>query len=212
MDKKQSGKTKATLSGMLANHLPIEGQGRDEMKRFYAWGFEDAWKAQEEWKSKNQIAGSYQKGPFFRWVAAQELKQLYEACRAGDSAAVIEALYLCSLNSLPIPRWCEFEFLAAYRKVRQYKAASWDDVFGKPHPKGTHLKAKRELWEKGSQVYYRIEEILRNEPETPIDGSLFERVGREFAIGAKTKTEMIYYGQKKRHKTLEQTFNNPTKI
>ncbi len=35
-------------------------------------------------------------------------------------------------------------FLAAYRKVRQYKAKSWDDVFGNPHPKGAHLGARRQ--------------------------------------------------------------------
>jgi hypothetical protein len=100
------------------------------------------------------------------------------------------------LNDLPIPAWLTLAYLQAFRDIYQYRAKSWDDVFGKPHPKGTHLDAKRQEWEKSILVYHRVKEILRNEPGTPIDGYLFERVGREFGIGGKTLTEKYYYSWK----------------
>ena len=97
------------------------------------------------------------------------------------------------LNDLPVPRWCAMGYLTAFRDVIQYRAKSWDDVFGKPHNKGVHLEAKREHREKSFLVYYRIKDILGTEPETPIDGYLFERVGKNLGIGGKTKTETWYY-------------------
>jgi len=180
----------------LADHLPIEGQGRDEMKQLYSWDFEAALAEQEKWKNEHTPG----RGPFFRWVGAQELKELYDNYKGGNEKALTEALYTCSMNSLPLPRWCEMAFLSAYRKVRHYKEKSWDDVFGRPHPKHTHLEAKREEREKSFRVYLRINEIKQENPDTPIDGHLFETVGLEFGIGGKTKTEEWYYKYKNRLK------------
>lgn len=175
----------------LEEHLPTEGQGREEMIKIHSWRFEDAWAAQETWQGEDtHIKG---RGPFFRWIGAGELQGLYELYQKGNKAAVVEALYVCSLNSLPIPRWCEMAYLSAYRKVRQYKAKSWDDVFGRPHPKGIHLETMRQEREFALRIYHRIKEIKRDDPLTPIDGYLFESIGREFGIGGKTKTEGYYY-------------------
>ncbi len=180
-------------NGMLAEHLPREGQGREEMKQFYSWDFDAAWAAQEEWE-KLQTPG---RGPFERWTGAQELRELYDIFLKGKKGAIIEALYICSLNSLPLPYWCELAFLDAYRDVRQYRSKSWDDVFGVPHEKGTHLDTKKEQREKRFLVYKRIEEIKEQNPGIPIDGHLFETVGRELGIGSKTKIETMYYKEKK---------------
>jgi hypothetical protein len=198
MPKKQTDKKRPGAMG-LDNHLPIEGQGRDEMIKIYAWSFEDAWDAQEEWENRYgpNIQG---RGPFFRWAGAQELNELYDIHKDGNKQAVIEALYICSLNSLPLPRWCEMVFLSAYRQVRHYKAKSWDDVFGQPHVKGTHLEAKKEEREKSLRVYQRIKKIKQKNPDTPIDGHLFETVGKEFGTGGKTKTEQWYYKWKNKLK------------
>ncbi|HNQ64722.1 MAG TPA: hypothetical protein PKW92_06740 [Smithella sp.] len=180
-------------------HLPNEGPGYDDLKQLYAWSFDDAWKAQNEWKAKNTRG----RGPLFRWLGAQELKELYNTHKAGNSAAILEAIFLCSMNSLPIPRWCEMAYITAYRKVRQYKAKSWDDVFGRPHPKGMHLETKRQEREKGFKVYDMIEKIKQDDPTTPIDGFLFETIGRKLGIGGKTLTETYYYKEltfRKRYK------------
>lgn len=195
--------------------FPSEGPGIKDMQELYSWDFDKAWEAQEEWEKRhgtpfdNHIDGLLQgkilprseRGPFFRWMGAQELKDLYEVYRMGESSAITEALYICTINSLPIPEWCEIAYLKAYRKVRQYKAKSWDDVFGRPHKKGTHLATKRQEREKSISVYNRIKEIKRNEPDTPIDENLFERVGRYYGIGGKTLTAQYYYAWKNKLET-----------
>jgi len=186
----------------LTDHLPIEGPGRDDMMQLYSWTHDDAWQAQEEWEKRYgpNIAG---RGPFFRWIGATELKTIYEKYRTGNCSAIMEALSICSLNSLPIPQWCEKAFLVSYRKVKFYKAKSWDDVFGRPHPKGMHVEAKRQELEKSYLIYRRIEQIKKEEPHTAIDGALFERVGKEFGVGGKTLTEGYYYRELRLHKPYQ---------
>lgn len=199
----------------LNMQLPTEGPGRDDMGQLYAWSFDDAWAAQEEWHTSG-VSG---RGPFIRWLGAQELKGLYDVYRTGNVKAIIEALFVCSLNSLPIPRWCEMAFLASYRKVRHYKAKSWDEVFGRPHPKGVHLDYKRMERDKSLFVYKRIREVnekgLFGRREEKIDWGikvhgqyynpsaigekLFERVGKEFDI-SKTLAGEYYYNWKNKLK------------
>lgn len=188
---------------MIDNELlPVEGPGRKDMLELFSWDFDAAWKAQEEWEN-NYGPNAVGRGPFHRWLGAEELKELYKIYKEKkDPAVIIEGLYVCSLNSLPLPRWCEYGFLSAYRNVHHYRAKTWDDVFGKPHQRGTHLEAKRQEREKRHLVYRRIEQIKKDEPATATDGDLFERVGKEFGIGGKTLTEEWYYKElkfRKRH-------------
>lgn len=171
--------------------LPTEGEGRDEMERLYTWREKDALK-QDEWETK--IGVRQVKGHWHRWAGAQELKKVCESYQTKkDPQTILEAIYLCAFYSLPIPRWCQTAYKEAYRKVRECKAKSWDDVFGRPHHKGTHLGTQRQWHEKGHLVYRRIQQIKKNDPSTPIDGSLFESVGKELGIGGKTLTEGYYY-------------------
>ena len=178
--------------------LPTEGPGRNDLKKLYEWSFEDAWEAQEEWEASHGQG----RGPFFRWMGAQELKQIYDMYKTGYKHAVTEGLYTCALNSLPMPRWLEMAYLGAYRTVRHYKAKSWDDVFGRPHPKGTHLGTKKQERDFAWKVYRRIQQIKQDNPSIPIDGFLFERIGKELGIGGKTLTEEYYYIEKNKHKRL----------
>ena len=178
--------------------LPKEGAGRDELRRLYSWILEEALEAQRQW-DKEEHAGEFEAGPLHRWLAAQELKDWYEAHRKGHKGAILEAFYLCSLRSLPIPKWCSLAYLEAYRKVRHYKARSWDDVFGRPHPKNTKIEAKADERKKSVAVYNRILEMLQKEPETAIDDGLFEKVGKEFGL-CKTLANRYYYKWKNRWK------------
>ncbi len=171
------------------NLLPTEGPGREDMLELYSWDFEKAWKEQEEWPEI-----STQRGPFFRWLGAQELKEIYEIYKEKkDPALIIEGLYVCSLNSLPLPRWCEFGFLKAYRTIRHYKAKSWDQVFGKPHKKGKQLYAAAQQRGKGLKIYNRITGIKKKDPSIPIDNSLFEDVGEEFGCCRTLAADYYYY-------------------
>lgn len=184
--------------------LPTEpGPGRDEMRKFFSWTFEEAWKEQEIFHAKygKDIRA---RGPFFRWNGVQELKQIYQDYKDGNKKAVMEAIFICSMNSLPLPRWCENAFIKAYRHIKQYRAKHWEDVFGEAHPKGIHLETKRQEREYPIRIYDRIQQIKKESPETPIDGYLFESIGREFGIGSKTKTETLYYREKNLRKKIFQ--------
>lgn len=187
---------------MKEDYLPVEGAGREELKMFYAWSIEDAIRAQGEWEKTDRQAvaagdsewtaqvglgeeenPSVAKGPLFRWDDAQWLKTLGDHFMAtGDKDAILKALAVCALNDLPIPRWCSIAYLKAYRNVRQYRAKSWDDAFGQPHPKNAKIENRRDKREKEFLVYDRVREIKRESPNTPIDRNLFEDVGKEFCI------------------------------
>jgi hypothetical protein len=200
VDKKQI-KKKPMKDPDIELLLPKEGQGRDEMKKFYSWNFDDAWQAHEKMikKSSEQIS----KGPFFRWLGAQELKDIYKIYRTEKNAALItEAIFTCSLNSLPIPCWCEMAYLDAYRKVRQYKARSWDDVFGQPHPKNVKLGAKADERKKSLLIFRRVKEILYINPSKAIDRSLFGEVGKEFGVGDSLAEKYYYQWNKRLNKKI----------
>ena len=173
------------------------------LEELCSWSVEDAIKAQKGWKDDR-----LSRPPLLRWQGAQNLKALQKIYLESENPAVIpEALYFCSLNDFSIPEWCAYAYLQAFRKVRHYKAGSWDEVFGRPHPKGTHLGSRRQRREKEFEAYNMISDIKRTEPDTPIDGYLFEKVGRKLGIGGKTLTEEYYYGAKK---YLEEVFPKST--
>lgn len=93
-----------------------------------------------------------------------------------------------------MPRWCALAYIKAFRSVKGFRAKSWDDVFGRPHPKGTQLDAKRKQREKEFVVYNMV---LERNPGDAIDGALFEKIGRQLGIGGKTLVEEYYYNVKK---------------
>jgi hypothetical protein len=110
----------------------------------------------------------------------------------------LEAIFICAMNGFAIPMWCAQAYIDAVREVRHFRAKSWDDVFGKPHPKGTQLKAKKSELYKSPVVYNRVTEIKQRNPETPIDRSLFEKIGKEFGLSG-SLAERYYYEIKKRN-------------
>jgi len=134
-----------------------------------------------------------------KWVDAHYFKDLEKGYKKSKNKSIIlEAVFVCTLNDFDLPEWLKAAYRTAYRNVRHYRAGSWSEAFGPAHPKGAHIPAKRELRENEYLIYNRIREIIALEPETPIDGHLFERVGRELGIGGKTKISKIYYKIKKR--------------
>jgi hypothetical protein len=156
---------------------------------------EKALQAQEAWRPSDD---KFERSPIARWEGAQNLQVLAKIYRKSKKPAILlEALYLCALNDFVIPKWCALDFIAAFRRVKGFKAKSWDDVFGLPHPKGTHLHAKRQKREKSFVVFNVISEIKQKNPDEAIDGALFEKVGRKLAIGGKTLVEEYYYSAKK---------------
>ncbi len=180
------------MDKLKLEHLQTEGPGQDDLRNLYSWTFEDAVRAHKEWKGSAREG----KDPFERWMGTQDLMDLYDEYAQGDPRAILDALYICMKLALPVPRWCAAAFVEGYHRVQNYEAKRWDDVFGKPHPKGTHAGTKQQERENRQRVYSRIQEIKTADSSIPLDGALFEQVGRELAIGGKTTTERFYYAGK----------------
>jgi hypothetical protein len=110
--------------------------------------------------------------------------------RSGDRFYVLAAITICFRQQTAVPAWAQEAFMRAFDTVNEAHAASWDEVFGKPHPKGVHIQRHRHWLEYSHQVHARVVEL--HAAGEPIDEQLFEIVGKEFHVG-KTKASQYYY-------------------
>jgi hypothetical protein len=116
---------------------------------------------------------------------------------AGDKSTLIWVIYQCLEMKRPLPEWARVAFLAACDSVAEYEIKSWDDAFGRPHPKSTHLKAEKEK-EKLRWVIIMHVKNLRAEGDR-IDKGLFEKIGRKLdPRRSGTTVSAIYYDWRSR--------------
>jgi hypothetical protein len=113
------------------------------------------------------------------------------AYEAGDKAALLLMIRHCFMLHWPVPEWAARAFADACSYVEMGGAASWDEVFGRPHPPGKH-KRSLQLENRKYGIHRRVREIVDNEG-CSIDDKLFERVGRETGLGGATVIKNAYY-------------------
>lgn len=126
---------------------------------------------------------------FFAVRRCMELREEIE--KDGSGFAVLAAVRECGTNGLVMPEWLVYAFNRRYDAVHHFRAVSWDapESFGKPYPKGTNKAANRK---KRILSFAVLNEVKRSaELGTPIDKTLFEKVGAKHAIGATLAEE--YY-------------------
>lgn len=187
--------SKAKLLPRADPDLPYPGTlGEADYVSMSRWTLEEAWQAQEAWIADHP---GVPHGPFWWWVGILEIRGLRAQYESGDNVALLDAVHLCAMYGIPMPAWCAQTFLNKYRSVIHYEKRTWDDAFGKPHPKNVQLSAKKKKHRLGIQVYSEVRRIRQEEPDTPIDAGLFERVGKKFGLG-KTLAEEYYYQMAKR--------------
>ena len=138
-------------------------------------------------------------------VARENMADLERKFVAGEAIAMLKAIRVCANCDLPLPAWAASAYISRFDRVHSAQAGSWDEVFGRPVPKGTHLKKLRERRALGLAVLERVEQ-LRNSTDLPppIDDALFEFVGRAFRI-SKSHCNELYYLQKRLNRVLEAT-------
>jgi hypothetical protein len=156
--------------------------------------FDEAWTATEAALKAGQPDGPHL--PIYQWNALEEISGLKVAFDRGDKVALFAAMKNCAQHGLVMPEWVSRAFLAGYRKVISYRVGSWDEAFGRPHPKGKHLDNLREDREKQVAIAIHIRRLVRSEGR-PIDDALFEEVGKKFGM-AKTRCNRLYYEAKKK--------------
>jgi len=192
-------KSEKKWAAYLTDEMLPDGEGREELLRLYRWTREEARKAEEKAGTLHGLGAIF--SPFQLWQAAQSLRFQYLMHRQGDKRAVLDALDICLFNSLSIPKWCSKAFVAAMYKIQYYEVKSWNDVFGKPYPKGTGARAERMKLD-GLWIYKAVE--ARSKKGEAIGRRLFENVGIELGVergygcGSGTTIERTYYEWKKR--------------
>jgi len=137
--------------------------------------------------------------PLFQWIAHQELKRLRCDFEAGNGSALMSAIRKCANHELVMPEWVAAEYIKRFDLILNYESASWDDVLGRPIPKGAHLNALKKRRELKFKVYQavraRIAPTLECPDGVPVDAELFEAIGKELGIG-KTLASEYYYTAK----------------
>ena len=164
-------------------------------------------KAQQKFEAENPDKWKHAAGPLYQAAAQESLLVERKRFEAGDRVALLAAIRQCANHDLPLPDWASRAYIAAYDQVLTCHSNSWDEVFGKPYPKGKQLGSLREEREKKFAIYFRIEDLRKAHYEVQDDGShklvssipiaeeLFERVGVEFGI-KKTRCSVLYYKAK----------------
>lgn len=107
---------------------------------------------------------------------------------------ILWCVRICLAHGIIAPEWLSDVFAKRFDAVFHAEVGLWSDplAFGAPFPKGTHLSAVRKASKNGPKVVKAVEAILKESPQTPIDKSLFERVGLPLGLGS-TLAEELYY-------------------
>jgi hypothetical protein len=156
---------------------------KQERQKFVAlpdWTPREAQEAQQKYikaggdpKSRNQ--------PIYEWHTARHLLELRARFEAGDKGVILRAVAECARMDKVMPEWLVQAFLTAWRDVIHYKAKSWDEVFGRAHPKGMNLRAARKKW----TLKYAVQNAVNEESKKgrSINDELFAEIGKRFNIG-----------------------------
>jgi hypothetical protein len=120
---------------------------------------------------------------------AEILDILKERFEGGDKSALLYAIYHCLLMKRPLPEWLRLKFLHAYEAHARFEIRSWNEVFGQPVPKSTHLETEKRNAELRFHIIDRVQAL---KAEKPIDKDLFEQIGEELGISGTTVSDIYY--------------------
>lgn len=120
----------------------------------------------------------------------RSLRRDFEAEPKGR--ALMSALYACAESEIAMPFWVAHNFRERIFDIEFGRVSrnSWDEVFGLPLPKGTHMNRRRRRALAGPHIANAVDQAIRN--GSAVGPELFERVGREQGVG-KTVAEELYY-------------------
>jgi hypothetical protein len=121
------------------------------------------------------------------------LKRQFEA---GDKSVLLFAIYACLELRRPMPEWLRIAFFNACEAAEGFEIKSWDEVFGPPVPKSTHLNTERRNAALRPFIVKRVQAL---KAERPIDKGLFEKIGQELnPPRSGTTVSEIYYDERSR--------------
>lgn len=103
---------------------------------------------------------------------------------AGNKGALLEAVRVCLINDVPVPRWAVRAFSRAWWQTKMGPPLhkSWDEVFGRPHAKGEHLDRKMQARKFTWLVYGAMLDLRARHPRK----DHFQTVADHFTISRGT--------------------------
>lgn len=93
------------------------------------------------------------------WILLDSWKKRFDD---GDNNAVMACLRYC-LSAKPriaIPGWAADAFSKITRRVYECEIGSWDEAFGRPHPKNTNLAHQRDLYKNRMDCHREVKAAL----------------------------------------------------
>jgi hypothetical protein len=126
-------------------------------------------------------------------VAEYFEKMRKRSFESGDKSTLLWTIYACLEMRRPIPEWLRVAFLNAYEARERFEIRSWDEVFGRPVPKGTHLRPNKREAEFRSIIVEHVEALAAKQK---VNKELFKEVGKEWGINA-TRVSEIYYSNRR---------------
>jgi hypothetical protein len=111
-------------------------------------------------------------------------RELYNA-GAGDKRELLHCMYWCTKNRISPPQWLEDAFCEAWQAVVfSDEKVAWEDVFGKPFPKGKHRGTAERNRAVAGRVFDEVEAMAANNPK---DEALWEKVSKKLKKELKLK-------------------------
>jgi hypothetical protein len=125
-----------------------------------------------------------------RWceAAAQALARLKARHDAGDGRALFEAL---DLNTSIMVPWIAEAYAKGWGRYLRHEAKTLDEAFGVERPKGQHFEAARKRERLRPQIILGVYALHANGKGMPLDGAIFETIGREAGISGREASEIF---------------------
>jgi hypothetical protein len=121
----------------------------------------------------------------------QRLEREY---RDGKKEPILGAIAFSLFCGAEIPAWAKDALIDAYFHNRP---RSWDEAFGRPHPKGKKVASVRSRDETEHRVFARVRRLLMAGKITGIEAAL-RQVGEDFGLSYPS-ARAIWYDQEARH-------------
>ena len=120
-----------------------------------------------------------------KWIAPI-LDSVRRAYETGERNKLMTALFVCCLFQIEIPAWARKAIILAFGSTPK----TWDDVFGRPIPKGKSVTAHRRRQRMIEPVTKRVRELHASGKS--IGPELFETVAEQFGSSASTIRDIFY--------------------
>jgi hypothetical protein len=124
-----------------------------------------------------------------RFMQEEILSEFKRKFSDGNKLALPAVIWWCFYYGCPVPRWATEAYCGACLDISRFKAASWDDVLGRAHPKGRKLGARRKRSAIAAPLFL---EGRRLEKEMPVDDRLFEKLGKQFKVSPAAAKRIFY--------------------